>query len=69
MIGRANKGLIITTGRFSTDARKEAARDGAPTIDLVDGNDLCLLLKNLGIGVKVRQVEEIDIDEAVFATI
>jgi restriction system protein len=69
MIGRADKGLIITTGRFSTDARKEAARDGAPTIDLVDGNDLCLLLKNLGIGVKVRQVEEVDIDEAVFRSI
>ena len=69
MIGRADKGLIITTGRFSPDARREATRDGAPTIDLVDGNDLCLLLKNLGIGVKVRQVEEVDIDETVFVSI
>lgn len=69
MIGRADKGLIITTGRFSTDARKEAARDGAPTIDLVDGNDLCLLLKSLGIGVKVRLVEEVDVEHSVFETI
>ncbi len=66
MVGRADKGLIMTTGRFTADARREATRDGAPAIDLVDGEDLCLLLKDLGIGVKVRMVEEVSIDEAVF---
>ena len=37
MVGRADKGLIITTGSFTTDARHESTRDGAPAIDLVDG--------------------------------
>jgi restriction system protein len=37
MVGRADKGLVMTTGTFTTDARKEASRDGAPAIDLVDG--------------------------------
>lgn len=69
MVGRADKGLIMTTGRFTADARKEAIRDGAPAIDLVDGDDLCELLKNLRIGVKVKMVEEVEIDEAVFSSI
>ncbi|MBO6669021.1 restriction endonuclease [Parvibaculum sp.] len=69
MVGRADKGLIMTTGRFTADARKEAIRDGAPAIDLVDGDDLCELLKSLKIGVKVKLVEEVEIDEAVFASI
>jgi len=69
MVGRADKGLIMTTGRFTADARKEAIRDGAPAIDLVDGDDLCELLKSLKIGVKVKMVEEVEIDETVFASI
>jgi len=69
MVGRADKGLVMTTGRFTADARKEAIRDGAPAIDLVDGDDLCELLKNLRIGVKVKMVEEVEIDETVFAAI
>lgn len=56
MQGRADKGLIITTGSFTSDARKEATRDGAPAIDLIDGEALCLLLKDLTLGVRVRQV-------------
>ena len=44
MVGRADKGLIITTGTFTSDARREATRDGAPAIDLIDGEYLCLLL-------------------------
>ncbi|MCQ8783113.1 restriction endonuclease [Mangrovibrevibacter kandeliae] len=69
MIGRADKGLIITTSTFTPDARREATRDGAPVIDLVDGDDLCQLLKDLKIGVTTKLVEEIEIDEAVFAAI
>ena len=67
--GRADKGLVITTGRFTADARKEATRDGAPAIDLIDGDDLCELLKELRIGVKVTMVPEIEIDETVFRSI
>ena len=62
MQGRADKGLIITTGNFTPEARKEASRDGAPAIDLIDGEALCLLLKDQRLGVKVRMVEEVDLD-------
>jgi restriction system protein len=63
MQGRADKGLIITTGTFTADARKEATRDGAPAIDLIDGEALCQLLKERRLGVRVREVvrEEIAI--------
>lgn len=69
MVGRADKGLILTTGSFSPDARREATRDGAPAIDLVDGDTLCDLLKSTKIGVVVSIIEQIRIDEAVFAAI
>jgi len=64
MQGRADKGLIITTGTFTPDARREATRDGAPAIDLIDGEALCELLKDLRLGVVVKEVrsEEITID-------
>ena len=58
MMGRTDKGLIITTGTFSPDARKEATRDGAPPIDLIDGVSLCEKLKDLRLGVEVKLVEE-----------
>jgi restriction system protein len=61
MVGRADKGLIITTGRFTSDAQREAVRDGAPAIDLVDGETLCDLLKGLRLGVEVRSVEIVEI--------
>ena len=57
MVGRADKGLFITTGRFTKDAEREAVRDGTPAIDLVNGIDLCILLKNLGLGVGTETVE------------
>lgn len=71
MQGRADKGLIITTGTFTADARKEATRDGAPAIDLIDGEMLCLLLKERGLGVAVREVrvEEVAVDAGFFAEI
>ena len=68
MVGRADKGLILTTGAFTADARREATRDGAPAIDLVDGDALCDLLKAHKIGVKVRTVEEVTLDEAALAS-
>ncbi|NPU99840.1 MAG: restriction endonuclease [Brevinematales bacterium] len=63
MQGRADKGLFITTGNFTRDAIKEATRDGAPPIDLIDGDSLVDKLKELGLGLKVEIVEKIDIDE------
>jgi restriction system protein len=64
MVGRADKGLIITTGTFTAEARREATRDGAPAIDLVDGDALCDLLKALKIGVKVETVESVTVDQS-----
>jgi restriction system protein len=68
MMGRADKGLIITTGTFTRDARIEALRDGAPPLDLVDGNDLVQMLKTYQLGVKVESkvVESINIEHAWF---
>jgi restriction system protein len=66
MQGRADKGLFITTGSFTRDAIKEATRDGAPAIDLVDGDQLAEKLKELGLGLKKTIVEKIDIDEKWF---
>lgn len=63
MVGRADKGLIITTSSFTRDARAEATRDGAPAIDLIDGEDLCRLLKENSIGVRIKLVEEVEIDQ------
>lgn len=69
MMGRSDKGLFITTGSFTTEARREATRDGAPPIDLIDGDQLCELLKQRGIGVRTRQVEVVEIDAAFFSGI
>jgi len=51
MQGRADKGLFITTGSFTSEAKKEAIRDGAPALDLIDGDALIEKLRNLGLGV------------------
>jgi len=69
MVGRTDKGLFITTGAFTAEAKKEATRDGAPAIDLIDGDSLCDLLKNLKLGVTTKMVEEVSIDPSWFAKI
>jgi restriction system protein len=63
MQGRAEKGLLITTGNFTSGSKAEAQRDGAPPIDLIDGNDLCDLLKKLKLGIdtEIETVERIRI--------
>jgi restriction system protein len=61
MQGRADKGLVITTGTFTREALKEATRDGAPPIDLIDGELLCDKLKELKLGVDTKLTETIDI--------
>ena len=69
MIGRADKGLFITTGTFTRDAAREAIRDGAPPIDLVNGDQLADKLKELGLGIKKELVEKVTLDENWFKTI
>ena len=69
MVGRADKGLFITTGSFSRDALKEAARDGAPPIDLIDGDQLAEKLKELKLGVVTELIENVSISEDWFKDI
>lgn len=71
MVGRADKGLLITTGNFTKDAVREATRDGAPAIDLIDGDVLIDKLKELNLGVETKRVEieEITIYKDWFASI
>lgn len=59
MIGRAEKGIIITTGTFSSDATREANRDGAPQVELVDGEKLVEMFKKVELGVKPKIVYEV----------
>jgi len=69
MIGRADKGLFITTGTFTRDARQEAQRDGAPPIDLIDGKSFAENLRNLQLGVKIKVIEEVSVDHHWFKDI
>jgi restriction system protein len=69
MQGRADKGLFITTGYFTREAVKEATRDGAIAIDIVDGEKLAEKLKELALGVRIELVERIEIDEEWFKSI
>ncbi len=52
MQGRADKGIIITTGVFTSEARKEAARDGVPPIELVDGQKMIDMFVELELGLQ-----------------
>jgi restriction system protein len=71
MAGRGDKGLLITTGTFTSDARAEAKRDGAPPIDLIDGDRLCDLLKENAIGVITteRFVEDVKVETDYFSSL
>ncbi len=71
MAGRGDKGLLITTGSFTGDAKAEATRDGAPPIDLIDGDRLCELLKEYELGVRttIRKVEDVTVEPSFFGEI
>lgn len=69
MSGRADKGLILTTGNFTAEAKKEATRDGAIPIDLIDGNEFADRLKELNLGVNTELVEEVTINPDFFKKI
>jgi restriction system protein len=63
MVGRTDKGLFVTTGKFTREAVKEANRDGAPIIDLVDGEKLAEKLKELKLGIDILMVEKIVVNK------
>ncbi|MYH00756.1 MAG: restriction endonuclease [Acidimicrobiaceae bacterium] len=68
MAGRGEKGLLITTANFTPSALEEANRDGAPPVDLVNGEELCELLKEyeLGVSTRIREVEDVEIHSEYF---
>jgi restriction system protein len=69
MVGRAEKGVFITTGAFTRDARAEATRDGSTPIDLVDGGALAELLKDLELGTNVQKREEVTVNKSWYEAI
>ena len=66
MAGRADKGLFITTGTFTREAKREAIREGVPPIDLIDGDFLIDTLKELELGIETRWVKEVVRIDATF---
>jgi restriction system protein len=67
MQGRADKGLFITTGRFTAQASDESTRDGAIAIDLIDGERLCDLLKQYSLGVRTELIEQVIVNSDWFS--
>ncbi len=61
-VGRADRGMFITTGNFTKAAIEEANRDGVAPIDLVDGDQLADKLKELSLGVRTALVEKVSVD-------
>ena len=68
MAGRGDKGLLITTGTFTNDAKIEADREGATPIELIDGDRLCDLLREreLGVTTEERRIEVVSVDRDFF---
>ncbi|MEO5845764.1 MAG: restriction endonuclease [Caldimonas sp.] len=65
MAGRADKGIVLTTGTFTAEARREASRDGVPPIELIDGERLIDMLESLELGL--RPVTTYEINHVFFA--
>ena len=68
MVGRADKGIILTTGTFTREAKAEALRDGAPPLDLIDGEEFVQMLKTYSLGIAVTQktIEDIAVNQSWF---
>jgi len=64
MQGRADKGIIVTTGAFTSEAKKEALRDGVPAIELVDAEKLLTMLEELELGL--RPIRSFKVEEPFF---
>jgi len=69
IVGRADRGMFITTGSFTKAAIEEANRDGAAPIDLVDGDQLADKLKELALGVKTELVEKVTVEPEWFLSL
>jgi len=65
MAGRADKGIVITTGTFTAEAKREATRDGVPPIELIDGDKLIDMLESLELGL--RPVTTFEVDHSFFS--
>lgn len=64
MQGRADKGIIVTTGSFTSDSKREAVRDGVPPIELVDGEKLVTMIEQLELGL--NPIKSFKVDEVFF---
>ena len=64
MQGRADKGIILTTGTFTTEAKREATRDGVPPIEMVDADKLIEMFERAELGL--RPIRTFEIDERFF---
>ena len=62
MMGRADKGLILTTGTFTAEAKREAMRDGVPPIELVDGERLLVMFEGLELGLTPRKTYDVALE-------
>lgn len=62
MQGRTDRGLFLTTASFTSGAKDEAGREGAPNIDLIDGEMLVEKMKELNLGVKTEKVVIVEKD-------
>jgi len=60
MMGRADKGIIMTTGTFTLEAKKEARRDGVPPIELVDSDALIQMFERLELGLIPKTTYDVD---------
>ena len=60
VMGRADKGILLTTGWFSPDAEKEANREGVIQIEMVDGERLVELFEAKQLGLRRKEVFEIN---------
>jgi len=62
LVGRADKGLFVTTGTFTREATREAPGNGETPIDLTDGDQLADKLKELRLGIRTEMVESVKVD-------
>ena len=55
-----SRGAIITNGTFTQEAKREATRDGAPPLELIDSEKLIDMLEKLEVGLKAVTTYEVE---------
>ena len=58
--GKFDKGILFSTGRFTSAAEKQATESGNEFIELIDGERLMELLEKLEFGLNPKTVYDID---------